>query len=443
MMEAAARPRVPRWVMASTALLLTGYVAVDAARNVPSRLGLDFYRVWGIPVAHDVLGEKANPYTATERYARVLDEISAHSANTALRRANELTPNLAPTGTPFFYASFAFLPRAFEPANALFAALQYLAAGFAVILLARLRGVGLAPAICIAAMVELTFNPFLQDVKFGNVNSFQLLAIVGFIHLSRREAYLRGAWFDSLCLGLLAVFLAFKPSTLFIAASLAVHFWVVRGPRRFLLGALLALPLAVAAFAWGTWYFQDAYVWRDWLRYTQGMNGGTLLFVMESGNSSFPMLLESVAPSHGVYGYSLILAAILAVMVALAMTSRGKQTALLKPMALALFADPWFAASVGVVFTFATSPLIWPHYHVLVLIPIAWLFRNGAPAATACAVLAYAALAAPVIGLLLAGQQYLLLRALLIFSWLPLVPGLLSQVAARQRRIAAHAAAAE
>lgn len=33
-------------------------------------------------------------------------------------------------------------------------------------------------------------------------------------------------------------------------------------------------------------------------------------------------------------------------------------------------------ACLGVLFTFATSQLVWPHYHLFALIPIFWLVRT-------------------------------------------------------------------
>ena len=39
---------------------------------------------------------------------------------------------------------------------------------------------------------------------------------------------------DGLFIALLAVFVIFKPNTLWIAAALALHYWLVRGARCFL-----------------------------------------------------------------------------------------------------------------------------------------------------------------------------------------------------------------
>jgi sugar lactone lactonase YvrE len=47
-------------------------------------------------------------------------------------------------------------------------------------------------------------------------------------------------------------------------------------------------------------------------------------------------------------------------------------------VARALAADPWFMLSAGVLATYVTTPLLWPHYDLFAAIPIAWLLRHDA-----------------------------------------------------------------
>jgi len=83
---------------------------------------------------------------------------------------------------------------------------------------------------------------------------------------------------------------------------------------------------------------------------------------------------------------------------------------------------------VGILFTFATSPLVWPHYHMLLLIPIAWLLtRAGSCRACAWGAAAcYLLLSRVVIDPLVSMGMFELLQALTLLSWLALLPGVLS-----------------
>ena len=90
------------------------------------------------------------------------------------------------------------------------------------------------------------------------------------------------------------------------------------------------------------------------------------------------------------------------------------------------FASPWFAASIGIVFTFATSPLVWPHYYVLALIPMAWIVGQSRCAACRwAAVASYVVLSRAVIDPIVAVQGYGVLQFLSVTAWLLLLPGIL------------------
>jgi hypothetical protein len=279
----------------------------------------------------------------------------------------------------------------------------------------------------VALAVELTFNPFVQDVKWGNVTALQLLFIAGCLHVSLRGAFSDRRWIDRSFLAALAVFVLFKPNTLWIAAGLGLHYAAVRGARNTAIGSTIALAAAAAAWALGAAYFRNAGIWGEWLAYARG---DSLVYRFEEGNQSWPMLLSQIAPSHDAWRYGALICAFLAATLA-ALLVRDGRTAQLGERARAMFADPWAAASTGVLFTLAASPLVWPYYHLFALVPIAWLVHaNGRwDGASWCAVGTYAALASPTLALLVAAEQYAALRLLMFLSWLALVPPALSRLA--------------
>ena len=402
------------------AVLLAVLVAGDAARTFPTQVGIDFYHLWGVPMGQRASAEPLSPYAQTPQYAALLNVLADQSASAQLRAANRFKREIAPTGTPLFYAAFAFLPDDYGSAHLLFAMLQYLAGAAAVFALARLRGLAPWPALCVALAVELTFNPFVQDVKWGNATAFQLLFIALAIGACQRRLYETSRIVDSIFLAALAVFVVFKPNTIWIASALALHYAIVRGARRTAVAAVPAVAAAAIAWGVGAWYFHDGAIWNEWLAYVRG---GSLVYRFEEGNQSWPMLLAQLAPGQDAYRFSILVSVFLAAVLA-ALLMRDGGGAALVPRARTVLADPWAAASLGVIFTLAASPLVWPYYHLFALVPIAWLVRGPGrwDAASTCAAVSYAALSSPVLAVLVAAEQYAVLRVLMFVSWLPLLP---------------------
>ena len=416
-------------------LVLLAVLVAHARTAFPRQLGIDFYHFWGIPLVQRLAVTSPDPYRAPRAYAAVLNKIADTSSSQKLHEANRYRRLIEPTATPFLYAIFAFLPDDYQRAQALFALIQYLAAGCAIYLLARLREVGRWPAIWIAVLTELTFNPFVQDVKVGNVNSLQLVFLAVLLAVAVRKRYSGNAVVDGLFIGLLGVFVLFKPNTPWIALALAGHYWVVRGSRSFFVGVGVAAMLGTLPLLIGAWYFKHASVWLAWLHYARGIGRGALHYTFDQGNQSLPMLLAGNNGSYGTAGYGLLIAMTLLVCLLLTFTSNGRAGNDLAHRARDAFSNPWFAASIGVLFTFATSPLVWPHYHLLALIPIVWLAGGGGRGhlGTLAAVVCYCALSRPLLNVLLTYECYTALRITMLCSWVPLLPGVFAY-GARQTR---------
>jgi hypothetical protein len=435
-----------RW-MRSTALsygaaaLCVMLVIANAVSLFPRQLGIDLYQFWGVPIAREISGTARTPYADVQGYSQTLNALSDASDSGKLRAANRLRRNLEPMGTPFLYAAFAFMPRDFERAQAAYAVLLHLTAGAAIVLLARLRGLRLLTSICVAALIEVSFNPFAQDVKVGNVNSLQLLFMAVMLHIAARRKYLGHGVLDSLFVGSLAVFVMFKPNTLWIAAALALHYWVVGGHRKFLAGVAMAFPMAALAFALGAWYFGTPAVWGEWLQFARALDGSGLPLKLQDGNLSLAMILSQGSSSYGSLTFGAIISVSLIVALYMAMSATGRRPELVTPIAREIFSDPWFAVSLGVLFTFATFPLVWPHYHVLAIIPMFWMFRRTGrwDAATWGVVLCYLGFSRPILELANTIDLDLTV-VLVVFSWIALVPGAFLYVVERRRSLEASVA---
>jgi hypothetical protein len=424
-------------VGACVALALAALLVAKATAAFPSQFGIDFYQFWGVPLAKEVSATPSSPYDDPQGYARVLNALSDASSSRKFHEANAARRNLEPMGTPFLYAAFAIFPADYDQAQIVFASLLYLAAAAGIFVLARLRGIARWPALWIAVLVELTFRPFTLDVMVANVNSLQLAFMAALLHVAVKRRYSGNALVDGLFLGFLAVFVIFKPNTPWIALAFAIHYWVTQGHRRFFAGVGVAAIFSGVAFAAGAWFFRDAGVWGEWLRYARGMDGSGLPLTLAQGNVSLAMLWAQHSRSYGPVGYGLIIASALSLALALAMSSGGRGAHLLGATLRRVFSDPWFAASIGVVFTFATSPLVWPHYHVLALVPIFWLsgLEGRASVGRWGALICYVGLSEPFFNIPPAASYYEAIQAAKFFSWVALVPGVFAYVAAQHRAL--------
>ena len=417
---------IARIATGAAAVVLAVWFAYSAFDAFPRQLGIDFYQFWGVPVAREAASLERTPYVDAPTYALVLNTMADASPNPKFREANRLRRTLEPMGTPFLYAAFSVFPAAYERAQVLFTTLLYAAAGVAIFGLARLRGLSGGSAACAAFLVMLTFNPFAQDVRSGNVNSLQLAFLVALVAISDRRAFTGRAWLDGLYVASLALFVLFKPNTPWIALALAIHYAALRGMRAFAIGAAEGVVAAAIAVAIGAWQFGAYRAWAEWFALARGMDGSTLLFTLDRGNLSVGMALSRVSPALGSVGWGLAMAAMLAIGLALALSPRGVSAQGLLAAGRRAFADPWFAVTVGVAFTFATSPLVWPHYYVLALVPIAWLLATDRRciACTVGAVACYVVLSRLVIDPLVAREAYDVLQAFSVAAWMMLLPGM-------------------
>ena len=433
-MRSLARLAQSRTAAALAAAALGIVLAMGALGAFPRNPGIDFYQFWGVPLAREAAALSATPYADAAAYASVLNAMADASPSQKLKSANRERRSLEPMGTPFLYATFSVFPADYEGAQAVYTALQYAAAGFGIFLLVRLLGLGAWPAACAALFVLLAFNPFAQDVRVGNLNSIQLAVLAALIGVSSTKRFTGRPWIDGLFLGCLALLVALKPNTPWIAAALALHFAAVRGARAFLVGAFEAMLLAAAAFAIGAWKLGGAHAWTEWIALARGLDGSGLALPLERGNLSLAMLLGQATPGFGSFAWGIALAAAVILAFAVALCDAGRSPAPFTAMRGA-FSDPWFAASVGILLTFASSPLVWPHYHVLLLVPIAWLvLGERRPLGFWGAVLCFAVLSRPVIDTLLHFEMYRALQWLSLLSWLALLPGVLAY--AREARYA-------
>lgn len=417
------------------ALALASFLAIIAIAAFPSQDGVDFYQFWGIDTARKAGPLADSPYHDAPSYARVLNAVADASPSPKLRRANAGRRELEPAGTPFLYACFSFLPRDYATAQALFVALLYAAGLAGTFVLARLRGFGPRTSACLAFFVAITYVPFTRDVTATNVNLLQLAAYAALLCAALRAHGPRHAVTEAIAQSGAWILIVFKPNTVLMSAAYEAQRFLAIGRRPSAKAASIALAAAILAVAAGAWYFGSVFAWTDWWSAAGRLGTQEAVIAIERGNQSLSMWLavrfgQSPMPFGLALGSMLVGAIVIA-----ARDPRGGATDTLRNLRRA-FADPFFALSFGVLATFALSPLVWVHYLVLTLIPIAWLSRDEGWLAMSGALFAYCALARPTIHAFESFGRGDLTDAIARVAWIALVPGMLVFVRSRRAQAA-------
>jgi hypothetical protein len=414
------------------ALALAGFLAIIAIAAFPSQDGVDFYHFWGIDTARKAGSLADSPYHDAPSYARVLNAVADASPSPKLRRANAARRELEPTGTPFLYACFSFLPRDYATAQALFVALLYAAGLAGTFVLARLRGFGPRTSACLASFVAITYVPFTRDVTATNVNLLQLAAYAALLCAALRARGPRYAATEAIAQSGAWILVVFKPNTVLMSAAYVAQRFLAIGQGPSAKAASIAFAAAILAVAAGAWYFGSVFAWTDWWSTAGRLGTREAINAIERGNQSLSMWLavrfgfQSPVPFGLALGSMLVGAIVIA-----ARGPRGGATDTLRNLRRA-FADPFFALSFGVLATFALSPLVWVHYTVLTLIPIAWLSRGEGWLAMSGALFAYCAAARPTIHAFESLGRGDLTDAIGRVAWIALVPGMFVFVRSRR-----------
>lgn len=422
---------LPRALVACLALALGGFLAISAIAMFPRQNGVDFYHFWGIDIARETGQLKGTPYRDSASYANVLNTLVDASPSAKLHRANATWRELAPTGTPFLYAAFSFLPSDYEVAHAMFVAFMYAAGLAGTFVLVRLRGFDPSISACLALFTAITFGPFILDIFVSNVNLLQLAAYAFLLYLALRPPGQHHAIVEATAQSLAWVLVAFKPNTAFMSAAYELQRLIAIGRTSFSAAAGIALVALIAALLAGALYFGTFMAWPDWWSTARHLGSVGAVSDVSKGNLSIAMWLAVRTGAHDPATWGVLLGAILVAAVFAAARSPGASADETRRVLRHAFADPFYAMSFAVLFTFAFSPLVWKHYLVMALVPIAWQLRGEGRIATIGAIVTFFVMSrqADQLAYSLGGRE--LLDLLGRVSWLALVPGLL--VSTRRR----------
>ncbi|MCC6407727.1 MAG: hypothetical protein IT453_11210 [Planctomycetes bacterium] len=388
------------------ALCFALYSAGIVIQLFPPQRGIDFYHFWGIAAAHELAGDEdiGTPYVNGPRYAALLNAVADASQDRHLKQANGERRSIDPTGTPFFYMCFAGLPADYSKAHSWFRGGQWLCLAIGLFWFARRVGVDSGLAALFATAIPAFFYPFHSDLLVGNVNAYQLLACVAIVALAGAATAARGLVSGSVLAAALVAFVVFKPNLAPISLVFLLALWNSLGLGRAFVAGLIGLAFGAVLVAISSAYFGGLHAWSDWYAFLSGPTGSKVADYPVSDGNYAPSVVfvdRSTHPDYAALTYRVALG--IGVVLALSWCAalavgRGGRRWIERLREVA--AQPELLMTSALLFTLAASPLVWFHYCVLALLPVAWCLRPGAHSAFrqvcgSASLVAYGCLLAP------------------------------------------------
>jgi hypothetical protein len=372
-------------------ILVVALLAVLAAFVTLGRFqdadGIDFYQYWGVGKAQKWSPSPLNSPSAEQaKYAEVLNDHVAHSADLRLSKANETRRELQLLQTPLCYSFFTLLPANYSLAFGIFQTIQVILFLSALALLSavyygnwlRLWPWGLLLIIC--------YGPLVSDLRVGNLNCLHLFGFASLLVLADR-VLAKQAPGSKMGAGMgfmaILIFLALmKPNWNLVTVLLAAYLWADRGTAVFARVAAAGAAFGAVLLIWPCVQFGSWMVWQDWYRYLQSWDSAGMPGLIPQGNYA-PVLLVSRILGSGVLTAVILFGALLAASLLTAlMIAREKKASFGKGMARAALRslrDPNLTMATGITATLFLSPLVWFHYYLLSVIPAFWLLSPGHP----------------------------------------------------------------
>jgi hypothetical protein len=349
--------RALRILLLVASIAAAAWVVARMWRGLAQVSAVDFYLVWvnvhvaGRDDVPNIYADAAQSSIGEELFARSLDSGSRvfHETATIRRRLDS-------RGSPFLYASFAWVSSDFETALLQFRVLIIAACIAGMVLLGRYCGFPLWFSIALFAATVYFYLPFIADFIVANVNAIQLFLLALALTLSERRPMLAGA--------ILAVMLAQKPNVVLVVAVLMLSRVLTRDFERLKREILGGAIGGILAFVIGSWWFETPRIWLLWLG-SAGDLYETLLGV--DSNNVTPAL--SLFQQHGTW-LSYVIAAVLLVIACIPLLRGARR-------------DDLLLISLGLLIYFMSATLVWLHYLVLCFIPAYALFRTRVTAVIA------------------------------------------------------------
>lgn len=333
-------PRLLRILLVTLAGAAALFALLTVWRQNERAAGLDFYiyfvagQLAGRDDVDDIYGAEVQERVGEEYFERAQRSGSELRKYDAQRRRR-----LDLVSSPFLFTTLRWVSADYERALTQYHAFVLFCFIAGVLLLGRASGASWTMVLFLLAGLLLWYRGFEADLRVGNVNSIQLLALALIVAVPRLRWPLLGA------------LLLFKPNVMFVPMLFAVS-RLARRENRLLLRELIegaagaALAFVIASLSYGSP--------RVWVQWVSAANDFYHRLPTRMERNVTPAL--SLLHEYGEW-VSYALAAVLIVVVCVAIV-RSKSD------------DAPLLAGLGVLIYLLSANVVWLHYMVLV-IPIA------------------------------------------------------------------------
>ncbi len=339
-------PRLLRMALTALAGAAALYATATVWRQNERAAGLDFYiyyvagQLAGRADVQDIYGAEVQERVGEEYFERAQRSGSELRKYDAQRRRR-----LDLVSSPFLFSTLRWVSADYDRALTQYHAIVLFCFMAGVLLLCRTARLSWAASLFLLAGLLLWYRGFEADLRVGNVNSIQLLALAVIVAVPRLRWPLLGA------------LLLFKPNVMFVPLLFAVSRLARREHRLLLREIVEGAAGAAIAFVIASVSYGSPRVWVQWVSAANDFYHRLPTRMERNVTPALPLFHE-----HGEW-VSYVLAAVL-VAIACVAIARWKTN------------DALLLAGLGVLLYLLSANVVWLHYMVLVL-PVAIALLRG------------------------------------------------------------------
>jgi len=353
-------------ILAFLLLVHVGWIVWKSATNMPT---IDFLTFWSVShaLSRRPIVNIYSPDSERDMASLAVTEARSPNASDLQRQATANVTQLYAgridaTGTPFLYTAIGWLSSGnFGTDQKRFVFVCTLCLVLSMLVLKNVLRFSVVEIFLLIIFTATYYAPVLADMQVGNVNEIQLFAIAVFIFFTARAQPLLAG----LTIGTATML---KPTPVMVLALSVIAGLADREYRqllRMLAGCLIA---AAASFLASAAYFRNPAIWLDFLQsLPKTLNG--VSYSLQNGNFSLSALLFGATGG----GSAVILLVLLVAFSWLLFTTR-RGGAWQAPNMLPKEIDgprrmhtAFAVGGGGCAIMLLSSPLVWPHYYLLLL----------------------------------------------------------------------------
>lgn len=362
-------------ILALLLLVHVGWIVWQSATNMPT---IDFLTFWSVPhaLSRKPIVNIYSPDSQRDIGSLVVSEARLPNASEVQQQATERVARLYDgrvdaTGTPLLYAAIGWLSSGnFRVDQRRFVFVCMLCLVLSMLVLKDLLRFSVVEISLLIIFTATYYAPALADMQVGNINEIQLFAIALFMFFTARAQPLLAG----LTIGTATML---KPTPVMVLALSLIAGLADREYRQLLRMFAGCLIAVAGSFVISAAYFGNPAIWIDFLRsLPRTLNG--ISYSLESGNFSLSELLFG-ATGGGSLIIPLVLLGIFSWLLFATRQSAGPALALLSKEnnGARRMHSAFAVGGGGCAIMLLSSPLVWPHYYLLLLPLSLYVTRPG------------------------------------------------------------------